>query len=262
MVLAAVAVFHAALELDTLPAGQRMTLEKPVQCVTAAVRTLHEHRAPHDQRRDTCERGRRPHVFGWGSDLVADSPRMVAGGNPCRAVQVQAFAVDLRPTVRDARLVVSDDVSFESCTVGTAAMLVAVLQERRNCRLERPVERDRLRAVGFETEPHRAQRFDHVVLNRADAGRVVRRKFSRGPHRPLFDTSRHTGVSVEDIAVRVFPDAEAELERTVSSACHRTDLLGPGPVRLRHRRERVGNLMVERLVGGNERSDGGSRHVA
>ena len=93
--------------------------------------------------RDALGHGRGCDVLGRACPPRSGRPTSGRGWRPSR-VELGALAVDLDPAVRDAGVVVAHDVGVEAEAVA-AAVLLAVLQRRRDHALERPLERDRLR---------------------------------------------------------------------------------------------------------------------
>ena len=107
--------------------------------------------------------------------------------------------------------------------------------------------------VLIEAYPNGAQRLDDLVMDRSDLGAGwIRRKTSPGAHRPLFCAPAHSGRSIEDPAVGVFPDSEHHLQGIVTGVCGCPDLLRPGWVRLTDSRECVNDLVGEELILGHQ----------
>src|SRR5207249_9246830 len=100
-------------------------------------------------------------------DVLADTPRMVAGREPRVGSDLATIAVDLHPSRSDPDLVVPEDIGVESVPP-TRMLPVAMLQHGWHHRCERPLEGDRHDLVGLTPEPHPLERLDHVVVHRAD----------------------------------------------------------------------------------------------
>ena len=177
---------------------------------------------------------------------------MVARGHRGGVVELEAGAVDLGPPRGGAGLVVADDVGVEPEPV-PAAVVLRLLEGARHRARERPLEADRQHVVGGQAEPHRVQWLQHLVADRSGRQALdVRSEPSAGAHGPLLLADADAGVGIEHAAVRVLAHPEGELHRPVLPRRHRAHLLRPRPIALRHGGERVGDLVVERLVGGDE----------
>ncbi len=183
----------------------------------------------------------------WQTDVVANAPRVVARGHPRVGLHLEALAVELDPPGRDAGLVIPHQLGGGPVL---AAHVRPFLEERRNDRVERPVERQRLAVVGIETESHATLRLQHLVVDRAD-GRDVggRGQPTTGAHRELLRSAARRRVAVHHIAVRVLAEPESELQAAVARHRHRAHLLGPRRIARADHREGVRDLVRHLLVG-------------
>ena len=103
-------------------------------------------------------------VGGGRADAVAHAPGVVARRHPRVGRHLGALAVDLDPPRAAPDLVVADEVGGDAVA---GALVVAVLELRREGALEEPVEGDRLDVVRFEHEADLSQRLDDLVADRA-----------------------------------------------------------------------------------------------
>ena len=132
----------------------------------------------------------------------------------------------------------------------------AVLGPRRQHPLEAPVERDGLHVVGFKNEANPLQRSGDLVANRPDDGELrLGRQPAASTDGDLLHAPGDPGVGIDNVAVGVLPKTEAELQAAVLRCRHRAHLLRPRRVARPDVGERLGDLMTELLVGGDDLTD-------
>ena len=230
--------------------------ELPVLVMDGVARTvlaLEEHRAPRETEVDTRPQPTVLEVVEREPDVLADAPRMIAGREPPFGGDLRARAVHLDPAGGHADLVVTEHVDVPAIAP-PRILLVALLQHRGDDRLERPLEGNRCCLVGLTAEADLPERLHDLVVQRTHALPIgVVAQPATGPDDPLLLALGDAAVPVEDIAVDVLADAEADLERAVSGGGHGTDLLGPGPVRLGDPGVGLGDLVGEPFVGRHQR---------
>lgn len=145
--------------------------------------------------------------------------------------------------------------------VGRHAELVAqvgpFLELGRHGSGEFDIEGDGLDLVRLQLKAHALERIDHLVADRPDRGRRGgRREAAAGPHRRLLGASAGCRVAVQDVAVRVTTEPEAQLEVAVTRHGHGAHLLRPGRIARAHDGEGVSDLVGEALVGREQGTDG------
>ena len=183
---------------------------------------------------DAAERGRHGH-------RGADAPRVVAHAVP--AVDRDLLALHVRRAGDPADRRVADRVVDHRAVL---EVLVALLGERRRDGVHHHVELD-ARGVLLARQADRAHRLDDLQADRADGRLVVARsQCPRGAHRPLALVARDRRPPVDDVDVRVQPQAGEEVP-VLGVEREEVAVVEVG-VRRRDRVERRGRLVERQLV--------------
>ena len=164
---AAVGVLDAALQLDPLPAAERVALVVEVDPVAAAVGSLAQHRRPDDDRLHARRPGCVRHVVERRAHHVAHAPRVVAGGHRRRCRRARDARRRPRPSPSRSR----SGGSGRCRRRGAARRGCGAARAARGAGGTTPVKvhsnDDRHDVVGIEGEAHRAQRLEDLVADRA-----------------------------------------------------------------------------------------------
>ena len=160
--------------------------------------------------------------------------------------------VEFNPARGNADLVVAQHIVGHAVSVG-AAVGPRVFQRRGEAAPHDHVECDGGVLCLVEADPDGSQRLDHAVVNGSDIGaRRVRRQPPAAANGPLLGRPAHARGAVEDPPVGVLADAEDQLQRVVARMGRGPDLFRPGRIRLAYRRERVHDLVGQRLIFGEQ----------